>query len=81
MSSDTTTETTPLSYRQAHDELKQIAQQLEQGETDLDEILPLLERAQKAYGVCQERIDNVRKVLNEWDHQNHQGKSAQTNDE
>lgn len=53
----------PTSYRQAYAELERISQQLNNGNTNLDDVLPLLEQAQNAYAVCQQRIEAVREVL------------------
>lgn len=47
------------SYRQAYATLERIARQLEGGDTDLDEMLPLLEEATKAYEVCRLRLETV----------------------
>lgn len=51
------------SYREAYATLSRIAAELENGEADLDKVLPLLEEAQAAYGVCKERIEAVKQVL------------------
>lgn len=51
------------SYKQAYATLSRIAARLEDGETDLDTVLPLLQEAQAAYAVCQERIEAVRAAL------------------
>lgn len=50
-------------YRQAYATLSRIAAELEEGNADLDEVLPLLEEARTAYGTCRERIEAVRSVL------------------
>lgn len=54
-------------YREAYATLSRIAAELETGEADLDRVLPLLEEARQAYGVCRDRIEAVRAVLaGEW---------------
>lgn len=53
----------PTSYREAYATLSRIAAELENGEADLDKVLPLLEEAQAAYGVCKKRIEAVKQVL------------------
>ena len=52
-----------LSYREAYANLSRIAAELENGEADLDRVLPLLEEARVAYAACRERLDAVRGVL------------------
>ena len=53
------------SYRAAYDQLTRIAAELEEGETDLDRVLPLLAEAQAAYEVCRGRIEALRTALGE----------------
>lgn len=53
----------PGSYREAYAKLSRIAAELENGEADLDRVLPLLEEAREAYAQCRERIEAVRAVL------------------
>ncbi|GAA5514488.1 hypothetical protein Dcar01_03244 [Deinococcus carri] len=55
----------PLTYREAYARLSRIAAELENGEADLDRVLPLLEEARAAYAACRERIEAVRAVLTE----------------
>lgn len=52
-----------LSYREAYATLSRIAAELENGEADLDRVLPLLEEARVAYAGCRERLEAVRAVL------------------
>ena len=52
-----------LSYREAYATLARIAAELENGEADLDRVLPLLEEARVAYAGCRERLEAVRAVL------------------
>lgn len=54
-------------YREAYATLSRIAAELENGDADLDAVLPLLEEAREAYAQCRERIEAVRAVLSsEW---------------
>ncbi len=53
----------PPAYREAYATLSRIAAELENGDADLDRVLPLLEEARAAYAVCRERIEAVRAVL------------------
>lgn len=55
--------TQPPSYREAYAALSRIAAELENGEADLDRVLPLLEEARRAYAQCQGRIEAVRAVM------------------
>ena len=43
--------------------LERIARQLEDGEADLDALLPLIVEATAAYGACKTRLEAVRAVL------------------
>lgn len=52
-------------YRAAFDQLTRVAAELEEGETDLDRVLPLLAEAQAAYEVCRGRIEALRTALGE----------------
>lgn len=54
-----------VSFRSAMTELTSIAEKMRGADLDIDEILPLVERAQKAYGVCRERATAVRAALAE----------------
>ena len=53
----------PTTYREAYATLSRIAAELENGDADLDAVLPLLEEAREAYAHCRERIEAVRTVL------------------
>ncbi len=55
--------TETASYREAYAALSRIAAELENGDADLDRVLPLLEEARAAYAQCQSRIEAVRAVL------------------
>lgn len=50
-------------YQAAYERLRQIAEELEEGQTDLDRALPLLSEAQAAYALCQERIERLQALL------------------
>ena len=54
-------------FRTHYATLSRIAARLEEGEADLDEVLPLLEEARAAYEACKERLEAVRRVLGEED--------------
>jgi exodeoxyribonuclease VII small subunit len=52
-------------YRENYRVLKETADWLAKpGETDIDELVPKIEAAMKAYRVCKERIESVRSKLN-----------------
>lgn len=52
------------SYRENYEKLRQIAEKLNQPETlDIDELVPMVDEAAKAYQACKKRIDAVEKVL------------------
>lgn len=53
----------PTTYREAYATLSRIAAELENGDADLDAVLPLLAQAREAYAHCRERIEAVRAVL------------------
>lgn len=51
-------------YMENYKVLEEIALSLEsQDVADIDKILPEIDRASKAYAVCMERINQVKKVL------------------
>ena len=55
-------------YREAYATLARVARELEDGEADLDRVLPLVEEARAAYSVVRARIEAVRTALGEdWD--------------
>ncbi|WP_293909241.1 exodeoxyribonuclease VII small subunit [Deinococcus sp.] len=69
-------------YRAAFDQLTRIAAELEEGETDLDRVLPLLAEAQAAYEVCRGRIEALRTALGgETPAPNLQGTDADSEDD
>ncbi len=55
----------PATYREAYAVLARIAGELENGEADLDRVLPLIQEAQAAYEVCRERIEALQEALGE----------------
>ena len=77
MSSNSTT------YREAYATLSRIAAELENGDADLDAVLPLLEEAREAYAHCRERIEAVRTVLSgDWnDNEDLEGEDEEEDDE
>ncbi|ALG68522.1 exodeoxyribonuclease VII small subunit [Beggiatoa leptomitoformis] len=51
-------------YQRNYNKLKTIAETMRQEEAlDIDQLIPLVEEASKAYKACQERIAAVEKVL------------------
>ena len=55
----------PTTYREAYAALSRIAAELENGDADLDTVLPLIEEARAAYAVCRGRIEALRLALGE----------------
>ena len=53
----------PPGYREAYATLSRVAAELEDGEVDLDRVLPLIEEAKAAYALCRSRIEAVRVAL------------------
>ena len=52
------------SYKENYDKLRQIAERLNQpDELDIDELVPLVDEAAKAYQACKKRIEAVEKAL------------------
>ena len=54
-------------FRTSYATLARIAARLEEGDADIDEVLPLLEEAKAAYASCQERLEAVRQALGDVD--------------
>ncbi len=53
------------SYQQNYDKLQQIAQTLSQADNiDIDELVPMVDEATRAYTLCQSRIEAVESALN-----------------
>ncbi|MBN2646483.1 MAG: exodeoxyribonuclease VII small subunit [Thiotrichales bacterium] len=58
--------TNPKSFQENYQKLQQIATQLGHNqEVDLDQLIPLVDEASKAYQICKERIEAVEKALNQ----------------
>ncbi|ULH14962.1 exodeoxyribonuclease VII small subunit [Deinococcus sp. KNUC1210] len=55
----------PTTYRDAYAALSRIAAELENGDADLDRVLPLIEEARTAYAVCRDRIEALKTALGE----------------
>lgn len=54
------------SYQKNYQALQQIAQKLAQADDiDIDELVPMVDEATKAYQVCQSRIEAVEQALNQ----------------
>ncbi|MDR9497706.1 MAG: exodeoxyribonuclease VII small subunit [Hydrogenovibrio sp.] len=59
-------EKTIESYQKNYQTLQQIAQKLSQtDDIDIDELVPMVDEATKAYQICQSRIEAVEKALNQ----------------
>jgi len=58
-------ETSSESYQKNYAKLREIAQKLSNSETiDIDELVPMVDEATRAYQVCQSRIEAVEAALN-----------------
>ncbi|ADV68746.1 Exonuclease VII small subunit [Deinococcus maricopensis DSM 21211] len=66
-------------YREAYATLARVARALEDGEADLDRVLPLVEEARAAYGVVRARIEAVRAALGD-DWEDEEGSAAEADD-
>lgn len=56
---------TSQNFRENYQKLQQIANTLTQNrEVDIDQLIPMVDEATKAYQACKERIDAVEKALN-----------------
>jgi exodeoxyribonuclease VII small subunit len=51
------------SFKQAYQTLERIVSELESGEADVDQLIPLLEEAARAYQSCRAQLEAVRKLL------------------
>ena len=50
-----------------YEELKQIAEHLRvQREVNIDELIPMIEKATKAYNICRERLEAVKTALDQY---------------
>ncbi len=53
-------------YQEQYDILERTVQKLQSQEhIDIDQLVPMLKQASKAYELCKTRLDEVEKVLNE----------------
>jgi exodeoxyribonuclease VII small subunit len=56
---------TPPTFEAAQEELEEIVQRLESGETPLDEALSLWQRGEELYRLCRERLDAAQGKIEE----------------
>lgn len=55
---------TPQQYNQAYQSLRNSVEKLRQTDiSDIDELVPLVEQATAAYGVCKQRLEAVEKLV------------------
>lgn len=55
----------PESFKDNYQKLQQIAQKLSNSEeVDIDELVPMVDEATRAYQLCKSRIDAVEQALN-----------------
>lgn len=55
----------PESYQQNYNKLQEISQKLSQADNvDIDELVPMVDEATRAYTLCQSRIEAVESALN-----------------
>jgi len=53
-------------FMKNYDKLKDISNDLSNStEPDIDKLIPMVEEATKSYQYCKERLENVKKALNE----------------
>ncbi len=53
------------SYQQNYEKLQEIAHKLSQSDNiDIDELVPMVDEATRAYNLCQSRIEAVESALN-----------------
>ncbi|WP_024851097.1 exodeoxyribonuclease VII small subunit [Hydrogenovibrio kuenenii] len=58
-------QTTENSYQKNYEKLQEIAQKLSQSDNvDIDELVPMVDEATRAYTLCQSRIEAVETALN-----------------
>jgi len=52
-------------FKENYEKLQQIAQKLaNSNEVDIDELVPMVDEATRAYQLCKSRIESVEKALN-----------------
>lgn len=56
---------TPLTYKQAIEELEQIVQEIEGGDLDLDDLLKKVDRATSLISYCKAKLKHSESQLNE----------------
>ena len=54
-----------MTFEEAQEELEQIVQRLETGETPLDEALKLWQRGEELYRFCRDRLDRAEGKIEE----------------
>lgn len=54
-----------MTFEEAHRELEQIVERLEQGDADVDELTRLWERGEELYKLCSTKLDGVRGRIEE----------------
>lgn len=60
------TTTTPESFKDNYAKLQTIAEQLTQNDkVDIDQLVPMVDEANRAYQVCKSRLDAVEAALNQ----------------
>ncbi|BBN59624.1 exodeoxyribonuclease VII small subunit [Hydrogenovibrio marinus] len=58
-------QSTENSYQKNYEKLQEIAQKLSQSDNiDIDELVPMVDEATRAYTLCQSRIEAVESALN-----------------
>ena len=59
-------ENNPQKFRENYAKLQDIANKLAHDqEVDIDQLIPMVDEASKAYAICKDRIDAVEKALNQ----------------
>ncbi|MDY0136658.1 MAG: exodeoxyribonuclease VII small subunit [Thiomicrospira sp.] len=57
---------TPDSFKENYAKLQSIAEQLSQSdEVDIDQLIPMVDEANRAYQLCKSRLDAVEKALSQ----------------
>ncbi len=77
------TQQTPESFKENYQKLQEIAQKLsDSSEVDIDELVPMVDEATRAYQLCKSRIEAVESALaNRLEHDNPQDKELENHDE
>ena len=76
------TQQTPESFKENYQKLQEIAQKLsDSSEVDIDELVPMVDEATRAYQLCKSRIEAVESALaNRLEQDNSQENSEANND-